>query len=82
MQPPTLTLERSSLELEALAPEVRQYTSVINLDRYTFEPPAEAPQYPLLDIPRPGEVSRWGPRSRETSSEDRSDAEEINKNGR
>lgn len=62
IQPPTLTLERSSVELDALAPEVRQYTSVINLDRYTFEPPGAAPQYPSQDIPRPGE---W----RETSSD-------------
>lgn len=45
-EPPELPQERSSVELEALAPEVRQYTSVINLDRYTFEPPGAAPQYP------------------------------------
>ena len=78
----TTATDRSSHELEALAPEVRQYTSVINLDRYTFEPPAEAPQYPSLHIPGPAESSRWTPRSRETSSEDRSDAEDMNRKPR
>lgn len=69
-------------ELEALAPEVRQFTSVINLDDYTFEPPAGAPQYPSMQIPRPPETGRWASRRRETSSEDRSDAEEMYRNTR
>ncbi|KAF8158127.1 hypothetical protein B0H34DRAFT_782730 [Crassisporium funariophilum] len=68
-------------ELDALAPELRPYTSVLSLDTFAFQPPDPSPQYPTdanqLMLMRPQYSRARTSRSRETSSEDRSDAEDI-----
>ncbi|KAF8964399.1 hypothetical protein BDZ97DRAFT_905169 [Flammula alnicola] len=67
-------------ELDALAPELRPYTSVMSLsslDTFSFQP-TSAPRYPSAPDPelmREYYARTRTPRSRETSSEDRSDAE-------
>lgn len=65
-------------ELDTLAPEVRPYMSVLSLESFGFQPPPPSPQYPPTTHSERryhtrGERARS--RSRETSSEDRSEAE-------
>ena len=58
-------------ELDSLAPEVRPYMSVLSLNSFGFHPPSPSPPYPSA----PGSAQGRTSRSRETSSEDRSDGE-------
>lgn len=65
---------------DILVPELRPYTSGMSLDKFSFQPPDSSPPYPSAPIP--GRMREMGPhaqtpRSRETSSEDGSDAEEF-----
>lgn len=77
--------DRSQYELESLAPEVRQFTSILN-PLYDFEPPAESPRYPSTQQQNRtlggGEGSSWTRRSWETSAKERSEAEEVNRDAR
>ncbi|KDR82807.1 hypothetical protein GALMADRAFT_134361 [Galerina marginata CBS 339.88] len=60
-------------ELDALAPELRPYTSVLSLDSFGFQPPDLSPHYPSLQDPRLMRdyyMRARTPRSRETSSDD------------
>lgn len=65
-------------ELESLAPELRPYTSVLSLDNvgYGFHPSGISPNYPPPPDPRLIREYYYS-RSRDTSSEDRSDAEDM-----
>jgi len=66
-------------ELDALGPELRPYTSVLSLDNvgFGFHPPPHYSSTPDPRLMREYHSCARTPRSRETSSEDRSDAEEM-----
>ncbi|KAF8903133.1 hypothetical protein CPB84DRAFT_1774940, partial [Gymnopilus junonius] len=66
-------------ELDALAPELRPFTSVLSLDNFGFQPPDPSPQYASTPDTRDryyySRTSTRTHRNRETSSEDRLDRE-------
>ncbi|TFK40804.1 hypothetical protein BDQ12DRAFT_680060 [Crucibulum laeve] len=70
---------------EDIAPELRPYTSVMSLERFSFQPPESSPRYPggigmTMSTAMTLREQPGTPQSLETSSEDGTDEEDMGKN--